>query len=94
MADLRPRRPRVRLDPDSYRKLRIEVLERDGWRCQHCGASDHLQVHHIRSRGRLGDDAGENLITLCADCHRDIHRNRFKPSRQSGFPPGRSSEPR
>jgi 5-methylcytosine-specific restriction endonuclease McrA len=74
MADLRSRGPRRRLDPDSYHKLRAEVLRRDGWRCQTCGRPDRLQVHHIRSRGRLGDDADENLITLCADCHSDIHR--------------------
>jgi 5-methylcytosine-specific restriction endonuclease McrA len=75
MADLRPRGPRLRLDPDSYRKLRAEVLERDGWRCQYCGSSDRLEVHHIRSRSLLGDDTNENLITLCVDCHGDIHRN-------------------
>jgi 5-methylcytosine-specific restriction endonuclease McrA len=75
MSDFQARQPRLRLDPDSYRKLRTEVLERDGWRCQYCGASDHLEVHHIRSRSRLGDDTDENLITLCADCHSDIHRS-------------------
>jgi 5-methylcytosine-specific restriction endonuclease McrA len=75
MADLRPSRPRLRLDLDSYRKLRIKVLERDGWRCQYCGSSDDLQVHHICFRSRLGDDRDENLITLCADCHSDIHRS-------------------
>jgi 5-methylcytosine-specific restriction endonuclease McrA len=79
MADLRPRRPRLRLDLDSYRKLRAEVLERDVWRCQYCGTADHLQVHHIYSRGRLGDDTDENLITLCADCHSAIHRKCLKP---------------
>jgi hypothetical protein len=30
-------------------------------------------VHHIRSRSALGDDTDENLITLCADCHRQFH---------------------
>jgi 5-methylcytosine-specific restriction endonuclease McrA len=79
MSDLRQRRSRHRLDPDSYRKLHTEVLERDGWRCQYCGASNRLQVHHICSRSQLGDDTDENLITLCADCHGDIHRNRFNP---------------
>ena len=74
MNDFQPRRPRLRLNPGSYRELRIEVLKRDGWRCQYCGRSDRLEVHHIRSRSRLGDDIGENLITLCSDCHRDIHR--------------------
>jgi 5-methylcytosine-specific restriction endonuclease McrA len=74
MTDFRSGRPRLRLSADSYRKLRAEVLQRDGWRCQTCGSRDRLQVHHIRSRGRLGDDTDENLITLCADCHSDIHR--------------------
>jgi 5-methylcytosine-specific restriction endonuclease McrA len=78
MNDFQPRRPRLRLDPDSYRKLCVEVLKRDGWRCQYCGASYRLEVHHIRSRGRLGDDIDENLITLCADCHSDIHRSCLK----------------
>src|ERR1700751_3002493 len=78
MNDFQPRRPRLRLDPDSYRKLRTEVLERDGWRCQYCGSSDRLQVHPLRSRSLLGDDTDENLITLCADFHSDIHRNCLK----------------
>ncbi len=33
-----------------------------------------LQVHHIKWRSQLGDDANENLITLCVTCHRHIHR--------------------
>jgi 5-methylcytosine-specific restriction endonuclease McrA len=74
MTDFQPRRPRIRLHPDSYRKLRTEVLKRDGWKCQYCGGSDRLQVHHMRSRSLLGNDIEENLITLCADCHSDIHR--------------------
>jgi 5-methylcytosine-specific restriction endonuclease McrA len=63
-------RPRLRLEPEAYRELSREVLARDGWRCQDCGTAQHLQVHHLRSRSRLGDDAEENLITLCAGCHR------------------------
>ncbi|MHB8541717.1 MAG: HNH endonuclease [Candidatus Acidiferrales bacterium] len=36
-------------------------------------SSADLHVHHIDPRSRLGDDALENLITLCACCHRDVH---------------------
>jgi 5-methylcytosine-specific restriction endonuclease McrA len=73
MNQLPPRRPRLKLSPTLYRKLWVEVLERDGWRCQSCGSLTDLQVHHIRSRSQLGDDAESNLITLCAQCHQMIH---------------------
>jgi 5-methylcytosine-specific restriction endonuclease McrA len=69
----KPKRPRLRLEPDAYRRLTRQVLARDGWRCQDCGAARELQVHHIHSRGRLGDDVEENLITVCAGCHRARH---------------------
>ena len=68
--------PRLKLDPEAYRQLSREVLARDGWRCQDCGTAQNLQIHHIRSRGRLGDDVEENLITLCAGCHKARHRHR------------------
>jgi len=67
------RRPRLRLDPESYDKLRQQVLKRDGWRCQHCGCLSELQVHHINTRSQLGHDAEKNLISLCIGCHRLIH---------------------
>jgi len=59
-------------------QLSREVLARDGWRRQDCGASRDLQVHHIRSRGQLGDDAEENLIALCVGCHQTKHLHRQK----------------
>jgi 5-methylcytosine-specific restriction endonuclease McrA len=64
---------RLRLDAASYRALRQTVLKRDGWRCQNCGASSDLQIHHICRRSAQGSDVEENLITLCAACHRQIH---------------------
>jgi 5-methylcytosine-specific restriction endonuclease McrA len=73
MTRLPPRRPRLSLDPESYRQLHQQVLERDGWRCQHCGGLTDLQIHHVGSRSSLGDDADQNLITLCVGCHEDVH---------------------
>ena len=67
------RKPRLRLDERPYRDLSKRILERDRWHCQRCGSLRNLQVHHIRSRSLLGDDAEENLITLCAQCHREAH---------------------
>ena len=77
------RRARLRLDPRSYKELHVAILGRDGWRCQYCGSRRDLQVHHIRSRGLLGDDAEDNLITLCATCHQRIHRKNPRAQNQT-----------
>ena len=67
-------RLRLRLDPEAYRALHHQVLERDNWRCQNCGSMQNLQVHHLRLRSHSGPDEEQNLITLCADCHAQVHR--------------------
>jgi 5-methylcytosine-specific restriction endonuclease McrA len=67
------KRPRLRLDAKSYQLLRESVLHRDNWRCQACGSTAGLEVHHIEPRARLGGDVEQNLITLCASCHRKLH---------------------
>ncbi len=74
MSRLRAKQPRIRLALTAYKDLCRQVLKRDGWRCQNCGAMENLQVHHIRWRSHLGHDVSENLITLCARCHECEHR--------------------
>jgi ATP-dependent DNA helicase RecQ len=73
---LRQKQPRLRLSPEEYTKLRIRVLERDGWRCQECGSMEGLEVHHIKRRSQLGGDMIRNLITLCVGCHGKCHGGR------------------
>jgi ATP-dependent DNA helicase RecQ len=73
MSPTRPDPPRLRLDSVSYERLRQNVLRRDGWRCQSCGAMSNLEVHHKEYRSQSGDDSEENLITLCTACHHEIH---------------------
>jgi 5-methylcytosine-specific restriction endonuclease McrA len=77
MSRLRPKQPRIRLDAGPYKQLRMAVLKRDGWRCQVCGATSNLEVHHQQTRGRLGHDCAENLITLCTGCHKHQHKRRL-----------------
>lgn len=62
-----------RLDADSYDAVRQQVLRRDDWRCQSCGAMSNLEVHHQEFRSHLGADSEDNLITLCSACHRRVH---------------------
>jgi 5-methylcytosine-specific restriction endonuclease McrA len=61
------------LELASYRRVWMKVLTRDGWRCQICGSSSNLHVHHIMRRSSLVNDEEENLITLCASCHCAAH---------------------
>lgn len=74
MNSIRPKAPRLRLDPVSYENLRQQVLRRDGWRCQSCGAMSNLEVHHQEFRSHGGGDLKSNLITLCSICHEANHR--------------------
>jgi 5-methylcytosine-specific restriction endonuclease McrA len=73
MEGLRQKRPRLALNPEGYDQLKKEVLARDGWKCQCCGSLISLQVHHLVRRSQLGSDTLENLMTLCAGCHRRVH---------------------
>jgi hypothetical protein len=56
-------------DPDLYEQLRNQVLRRDVWSCQTCGAMSDLEVHHQKFRSQAGDDSEQNLVTVCAACH-------------------------
>ncbi len=68
-----PKQSPLRLKPECYRQLKIIILERDGWQCQHCGRRDQLQIHHMIRRSQSGADCEENLIVLCSECHRVLH---------------------
>lgn len=56
-----------------WKRARKEVLERDQHECQQCGATDASHVHHKTPVSEGGSDDLENLITLCAECHIDLH---------------------
>ena len=73
MNQAQPKHPRFRLAPELYAQLRNQVLRRDGWRCQACGATSNLEVHHKEFRSRSGNDCEQNLITLCITCHASLH---------------------
>jgi hypothetical protein len=50
------------------------------------GALSHLEVHHQELRSQSGDDAEQNLITLCTRCHAIVHRG--CGNRKQGCRPG------
>ena len=63
-----------------WQKKRLEVMERDEWKCQKCGDKDNtLNVHHrYYENGKdPWDYPLEALITLCQDCHK-YEKDNFK----------------
>lgn len=54
------------------RRLRFEVLRRDGYTCRYCGGKAPdvtLTVDHVVPVTLGGDDDPRNLVTACADCN-------------------------
>ena len=68
-----------------WRKVRAEVLDRDGWRCRTCGVGGILEVDHIEPIGTGGRRYDPlNCQTLCRPCHIEKTRlehaiRRYKP---------------
>ncbi len=61
-----------------YSVVRNRILERDNHTCRQCSRSiGVLEVHHIVKQREQRIDTDDNLITLCASCHRKLDRNDY-----------------
>ena len=53
-----------------WKALRLEVFERDNWRCAGCGRPGRLHCDHVVPVAEGGDFWDlRNLQALCAGCH-------------------------
>ncbi|MBN1813980.1 MAG: HNH endonuclease [Anaerolineae bacterium] len=68
---------------DVWRQVAGAAIERAGRRCQRCGATHDLSVHHLTYE-RLGHELPSDLEVLCSVCHNkaDIIRESKARSRQ------------
>ena len=56
---------------DDWDKIRYLIYLRDRFTCQHCGVKNiKLHIHHKIPFLISFDNSPQNLITLCASCHR------------------------
>jgi 5-methylcytosine-specific restriction endonuclease McrA len=59
--------------------LRNQILERDDYTCQECGATEEdeveLQVDHKIPRSKGGSNEPSNLQVLCFDCNNEKSDN-------------------
>lgn len=52
----------------------VDELEKE---CAVCGSTENLHRHHID--GDRDNNSEENLITICASCHRKVHSDSSLP---------------
>lgn len=62
------------LNSAPWLKLRAAILKRDNYSCGLCGLGAD-QVHHL-SYDRVGYEEDGDLISVCKNCHNNIHRGR------------------
>lgn len=66
-----------KLKDPRWQKKRLEILSRDNWTCQYCGAIEAtLHVHHLLYNKEPWDAKSEYLITICESCHESEHNHR------------------
>jgi len=65
-----------------WQKKRLEIMNRDGFKCRACKSENSLNVHHLYYLpGRMiWDYDNEGLVTLCENCHSIIHNDLAKIS--------------
>jgi ribosomal protein S27AE len=63
---------------DYFKRLKAEVLRRDGYKCRKCGQKA-LTAHHEKYRWQWTRSRTEDCIAICDPCHKNIH---FPPKKE------------
>lgn len=66
------------LNSDAWKEIRNKRVKMDGYKCQVCGSSSNLEVHHLTYEHKYHENM-DDLITLCDKCHRKVHGKSEEP---------------
>lgn len=61
------------LNSEHWQKTRENALVNAGFHCEMCGYNRRLTVHHLTYKN-LGSEKKEDLMVLCWNCHKQLHR--------------------
>ncbi|WBC28395.1 HNH endonuclease [Rhodobacteraceae phage LS06-2018-MD05] len=60
------------LESDKWAQLKIDLYNYRGRKCEKCGLTYKLQVHHL-TYDNIFNEEPEDLIILCENCHKKEH---------------------
>ena len=64
---------------EGFENIKAYVRSRDNYTCQNYKKQNvKLHVHHIIFKSKGGTDRPDNLITLCEQCHNDLHAGKIQ----------------
>jgi len=59
-----------KLKDPRWQKKRLEIFQRDNWKCTECGNDQStLHIHHEKYSGKPWEIPNKKLKTLCEGCH-------------------------
>lgn len=77
-----------KLRSPKWQKRRLEILNRDQFTCRLCGDKEsQLHVHHLRYEKGADpwDYNNGSLVTVCENCHDELHQVNFGESFLEAF---------
>ena len=64
-----------KLKDPRWQKKRLEIFNRDNWKCTKCGNDKiTLAVHHESYSGNPWEVSNDKLTTICEPCHKKEHK--------------------
>ena len=67
------------LGSPEWAKIRADIFTVRGCRCEFCGSSHVLHIHHVSYDNFGGQEEPEDLVILCKKCHSREHGAEPKP---------------
>lgn len=68
-----------------WKDKRKVVLTREDRTCQTCGATERLEIHHIKDYGLIPNEPTSSLVCLCRSCHQAQHDLHGYPQTYSDY---------
>jgi len=75
-------------ETEGFDNVKAYVKWRDGCQCRICGSHEQIQIHHRQQRKDGGSNSPDNLICVCAKCHKAFHAGELSGKKANQMLPG------